>query len=305
VLKFISELSRLNMTKLERVTLEVMALNSLDELKVFDRRALQEKLDELTPKIMRLLTDGEIGTSVTEVYDDTAEEYENNPHTRLVIPEILELIDMVPDSSNVLDIGCGHGRDALFLSFPNETYRRAFLKPGLSGPISRKSFNVVAVDGSEKLLNLAKIRVNRLVDPIQPDLPNGGPLFIRNDIHDILRFRQIFGDSSFAGIWSCAALFTHTPEGLLTPIMEGIARLLAKDGVFFTSYTQQGESGRYDKLLLSSTGRIKYFSHPKVDNIAALAAQNGLKLIKSRYSDFEQKDRPIQKNLFVSQFFVK
>lgn len=291
------------MTKLEQVVLSVLGLRWLEELKKGDRLEIQSKLDDLTPDIIGRLNDSEICVSTRQVYDETAAEYEKNPHTRKVIPELPEFMEMVPDKALVLDMGCGHGRDTLFMSLSDPELRRSLMKnPGQKPP--DKTFSVVAVDGSIELLSLAEAKYARAVDE-RGSSRCESVAFINRDMHSNQGYERMFGKNFFRGIWSCAALFTHTPESHLDQTLSGMAKILTPGGIFFTSYTQQEENGRYNKLLLSSTGRIKWFSHPQAEQITNLAAQNGLRLLKSRYSDFEQKGHPIQKNLFVSQFFIK
>lgn len=85
-----------------------------------------------------------------------------------------------------------------------------------------------------------------------------------------------------------------------------VAKALKPGGLFFASYTSGlADGGRYDKLLLSSTGRIKYFSQPDPSQIAAAAGLNGLLLVSESLSDLEAKGRVIKKDLFVSQLYRK
>lgn len=298
--------NRGNVTKLERVALNFLGLNSLDELKTGDRLAIQTKLDKLTPKIMAALTEDEISASTKAVYNETATEYTANPHTKFIIPELLEFMGMLNNGNLVIDLGCGHGRDSLFMSCSDKVLRTSLINPDKKPltPIPEKALEVIGIDGSGTLLKIGGENVAKEFRSKKMFL-YGMPLLVNHDIHDLRGIERAFGTTEAKGIWSCAALFTHTPAGLLEEVMDGVSRLLMSGGVFFASYTQMGADNRYDKLLLSSTGRIKYFSRPDPLRIFEIAYQYGFRFHKSRQSGFEKAGILITNDLFVSQFFIK
>jgi len=114
-----------------------------------------------------------------------------------------------------------------------------------------------------------------------------------------------FPDHSFKGAWSCAAFLTHTPHEWVEPTLAQIARILAPGGIFAVSYAQRQPGQGYDYLKLSSTGRIKYFSHPKTAEIVELARRHGLALERETVNDYVEASGTVVKDLFVSQFFRK
>ena len=159
------------------------------------------------------------------------------------------------------------------------------------------SFCVIGIDGSTGMLEKAKENLRSHKNLALAHIP----LFMIGDMHDL----HALGAGSFAGIWSCTALFTHTPRQLLGRSLQSVAALLKTGGMFFASYTNGKVTDTYDKLLASSTGRIKYFSQPDPEEIAGLAEEHGLRLLKQSTSDFEMNGKVVQRDLFASQFFLK
>ncbi len=270
----------------------------------------QAVLDNITAEIMGSLSAKDILTDVREVYDETADEYAKNPHTQNVIDELIEFMDMLPENAEVLDLGCATGRDVFFMSIQDQAYRASQMGRLKNGKttlekyrVPSKVFRVTGVDHSEHLLLLADIRKNELIKmKLLPECtPTSYPYFTWANIHEI----DLVEHCEYDGIWSCAALYTHTPRQLIGPAMESATAAIKPGGILFLSYTNGSVEAKYDKLLLSSTGRIKYFSQPEPAIIWATAKKFGLEMTKESFSDFEINGKIIKKDLFVSQFFKK
>lgn len=110
------------------------------------------------------------------------------------------------NQQKILDVGCGSGRDSVF--FANQ------------------GFEVVAIDGSKSLIDLAK----------QTDM--------RID-WQCLRFHEIAKQSwqnQFTGIWACASLL-HVPFDDLTKLLNDLIRCLKSDGILYASF-KYGDSER-------------------------------------------------------------
>lgn len=259
----------------------------------------QPVLDELTPIIMRYVSPQDLLDHNRKVYDATAKQYAENPHNQDVIDEIITFMNRLPNGARVLDVGCAWGRDACFMAYDNGPFRAGLMgrkdKNGIPTreriPAPTKRFEVIGIDISLELLKIAQERARALGLSI---------LFIYDDMHDIFISASGTYADYFDGVWSCTALFTHTPRVLLEPAIASVARVLKPGGMFFVSYTNGAESGVYDKLLASSTGHVKYFSRPDPREVSKLAKKHGLLLIAQNFSDYKES-----KNLFVSQFFKK
>jgi SAM-dependent methyltransferase len=101
-----------------------------------------------------------------EYYNRHASDYYENT-VELSMGEYLErFMELIPDGAAVLDLGCGSGRDSLYL-----------LEQG---------YDVTALDGSEELCELAKIHIGQEV------------------LH--LTYNEIDFDEVFDGIWASASL---------------------------------------------------------------------------------------------------
>ena len=110
------------------------------------------------------------------------------------------------NQQKILDVGCGSGRDSVF--FANQ------------------GFEVVAIDGSQNVIDLAK-QTDTRID------------------WQCLRFDEIAKQSwqnQFTGIWACASLL-HMPFDDLPKILNDLIRCLKSDGILYASF-KYGDSER-------------------------------------------------------------
>ena len=133
-------------------------------------------------------------------------------------PYIDEFVRMLPCPGEVLDVGCGPGRDVLALT--------------------NRGIETVGIDVSHAMLTEALIHVPTHVPT---------PVFRQMDLR-----RLRYPPDTFSGIWSCASLH-HLPVHEAALTLEEFARVLRSDGVLYLAVEQgEGESvdslGRYRKL---------------------------------------------------------
>ncbi|MBI4080596.1 MAG: class I SAM-dependent methyltransferase [Candidatus Levybacteria bacterium] len=127
---------------------------------------------------------------------------------------IASFADQLKANDQVLDVGCGAGRDAHY-----------FIEHGL---------HVTGIDNSEKLIDLAKIKV--------PD----GAFFVMD-------FEELpLPKESFEGVWASASL-VHVPRENLLPILKRIHALLKPGGVFFSSW----RVGKGEKFTVEKRGNAE------------------------------------------------
>ena len=110
------------------------------------------------------------------------------------------------NQQKILDVGCGSGRDSVF--FANQ------------------GFEVVAIDGSKSLIELAQ-QTDTRID------------------WQCLRFDEIAKQSwqnQFTGIWACASLL-HMPFDDLPKILNDLLSCLKPNGVLYASF-KYGDSER-------------------------------------------------------------
>lgn len=120
------------------------------------------------------------------------------------IPEAKYLATLLPNSSNILDIGCGAGRDALLL-------------PGMG-------YQYIGVDFSEPMLEQAR----KLA-------PN--ERFILGDMYALP-----LKNSSFEGFWAAASLL-HIPKSEMGQILIEIRRIIKLGGIGFIA-VKEGKGER-------------------------------------------------------------
>jgi SAM-dependent methyltransferase len=318
-------------TKLETLVYSIPEFHQLRELTDENelkeaRKENQRILDEHCHIIIDQLTAQDLIEHCLKVYDETVTEYENNPHNKDIVDELIEFIGLLPDRGDVLDVGCGHGRDALFMSIQDPGFRKSLMqRPDNQGvttfekypAIPEKTLRVIGVDNSKQMLSLAIAKKRNLISNgqliVSPDrsfkglkgsIPKEFPAFVLMDMHQ-LDFPK---ETNFDGIWACTSLFTHTPKELMKPAILSLAKYLIPGGVLYLSYMNgkaggDKSAGAYDKLLMSSTGKIKYFSQPDPDEVREIAKKYHLRLEHESFDDFIINDKVIKKKLYVNQIF--
>lgn len=116
------------------------------------------------------------------------------------------------NQQKILDFGCGSGRDSVFFA--------------------NKGFEVVAIDGSKSLIDLAKQTDTRIN-------------------WQCLRFDEIAKQSwqnQFTGIWACASLL-HVPFDDLSKILNDLLSCLRPTGILYASFkygnSERKKDGRF------------------------------------------------------------
>jgi SAM-dependent methyltransferase len=162
--------------------------------------------------------------STIAFYDEHAEEYcETTSH--LDLNHLYErFLRELPRGAHILDAGCGSGRDS-----------KAFLYKG---------FQVTAIDASPRVIELAS-------------------RFLGGRCH-VLRFQEMEFPEAFDGIWACASIL-HIPKREVPDIMARFVRALKPRGVLYLS-VKQGKGERFAK-----DGR--FFSSYTENSLRGLARQ--------------------------------
>ena len=116
------------------------------------------------------------------------------------------------NQQKILDVGCGSGRDSVF--FANQ------------------GFEVVAIDGSKSLIELAQ-QTDTRID------------------WQCLRFDEIAKQSwqnQFTGIWACASLL-HVPFDELPKLLNDLILCIKPDGILYASFkygdAEREKDGRF------------------------------------------------------------
>ena len=144
-------------------------------------------------------------------YDEKASTYYQQTHAVSLEDIYSQFMDKLTSESDqtILDVGCGSGRDSIYFA--------------------SLGFTVTAVDGSAKLLNLAKEDCEHDIDWLQ------------------LRFKDIVKQNwvnYFTGIWACASLL-HLPFSELPSVLNVLVAALKTGGIIYLSF-KYGNSERLD-----------------------------------------------------------
>lgn len=168
-------------------------------------------------------------------YNQNAEEYFN----KTVNVSMQELYDQfeayLKPGDKILDLGCGSGRDS-----------RYFLSKG---------YDVVSVDGSKAMCNLAETYIGKKV---------------RN-----ITFEKLDYDNEFDAVWACASL-VHVDMGEITDVLFRIQRALKKKGILYASW-KYGKGERIEKQ--------KYYADYDEESINSLFSDASMKVAKIWISD--------------------
>lgn len=272
---------------------------------------VQKRLDEIATEVCRKVGDDELMWHMVIVYNETAATDAKSPEHGNVPDALLTFMNYIPDGARVLDIGCGFGRDSVFMALRDSEKRQQFMgcmKDGKTAlerfGVPGRSFHVTGIDSSSTMMAHASIFAEQYgFDPgygSRWGLPSSVCFAERMDMYHLRGDRL----GRFDGIWSSSALFMHTPEALMRPAMGNVAALLKKDGVFGVTYARNTKVVPHDNLRYSRTGEIKYFSRPLPWEVITYAEAVGFVHCEEEFSDRVVGDT-VQKDFFITQFFEK
>lgn len=161
------------------------------------------------------------------------------PETKEVMGALNNFVRMLPRGGKVLDIGCGAGRDSLFLY--------------------KKGLDVTGIDFSKKMIKEAE-RLNPKIKYRVMDFEN-------------LRFKN--GD--FNGIWANASLH-HIPKTHLEKVVSKIYRILKSGGILFIKVKYGNREGIRKGVKFGKTLE-RYFAFYKPRELAKIVKSTGFKIL--------------------------
>jgi ubiquinone/menaquinone biosynthesis C-methylase UbiE len=173
-------------------------------------------------------------------FDICAKEYDKN--TKVLNKRQLcvrkEFISFLKPDAKILDIGCGPGRDAKIFS--------------------NKGFNVVGIDISKNMLQIARKNAPKAKFK-QTDLLN-------------MDFQKCFFDA----IWFEAALLVIQKKDAIK-VLKNIRRILKKEGIFYVSVKEgKGEDFEFDKRY----NVTKFKAYYTKTELEILLKKAGFKILK-------------------------
>lgn len=146
------------------------------------------------------------GKNTEELYDAAAKVYDAKLDSGFISARIrkylrAKVISENPEGSNLLDIGCGTGAEAIYFA--------------------ERGFNISGIDISQGMLNEAELKVNtkNLRDKVKLQKLNAEDL-------------SVFGDNSFDGAYSNFNVVNHMENPVM--FINELYRVLKPGGKFFT-----------------------------------------------------------------------
>ena len=162
---------------------------------------------------------------------------------------------LLPEGSYILDFGCGSGRDSKY-----------FIEHG---------YKVKAIDGSEKLCELATLYIGQKVE--------------------CMKFDELSDESLYDGIWACSSII-HVERKNLPKILRKMIKALKEYGVIYTCFkigneeiVQDGKYYNYmtkelleDMLKQVNSEIVNYYESGTSPNVDRPIATWGNYLIKKK-----------------------
>ncbi|MCD4746141.1 MAG: class I SAM-dependent methyltransferase [Bacteroidales bacterium] len=189
-------------------------------------------------------------------YDNYAQEYSDNIAKLAPIEKLVEFCNLLVHNAEILDLGCGSGRDS-----------KIFIEKG---------YNVTGIDLADNLLKIAKAQVPKAV-------------FSKMDIR---KLKLGFNDDQFNGIWASASLL-HIPKNDIPETLKGLRCILKKDGIMYISL-KEGIGEKYEPDLRYGTDAFKFWAYFTFNEAKLLIEKAGFKIIKAEinYSDSTYTTNP-------------
>lgn len=203
-------------------------------------------------------------TKTIGVYNAMADKYAKKLNDYAPRPEQEKFVSLLPKNTTILDAGCGPGRDCEY-----------FIKQG---------FQVVGVDLSDKLLDIAKQRV-----------PQAS--FVKQDLRAL-----DFSPGSFDGIWACASLL-HLHRAEVPQVLENFFHMLKPGGALFVMVKEgKGEADVKESL---SSNMVRHFTYFMLEELKKLLEKAHFS-VEEMYTWKEEVRRPGRRDLvWISSFARK
>ncbi|MCD4759608.1 class I SAM-dependent methyltransferase [archaeon] len=193
----------------------------------------------------------------SSVYDKIAEPYakEFSKPSKY----IKEFLALLPKNAKILDVGCGVGVDAGFMS--------------------SKDFEIIGIDLSKKMLNIARQKFPQIN-------------FRKQDIRKI-----DFPPNSFDGILASCSLI-HIPKKDVPDLLEKFHQILKKDGTIYLAL----QGGKSEEIFIDEPFKPDeklFLNIISFDEIKNLLVKNGFSIVKKYEREPKSKGELNYTKLYV------
>jgi ubiquinone/menaquinone biosynthesis C-methylase UbiE len=175
-------------------------------------------------------------------YDKIAEEFHKRNAKSIWSKEYQIFAQLMGDRKDILEIGCGTGRDA--------------------EELINLGFTYTGIDASIGMLKLAQERI-----------PQG-----KFQVGDF--FKLDFADNNFDGFWAAAA-FLHVPKADIDLVIKESYRILKPGGIGFISMKEKTHKEEGVIHEEKYGGIQRYFAFYTQDEFAKILERNGFKIVES------------------------
>ncbi len=142
--------------------------------------------------------------------------------------------------ARILDVGCGSGRDALFLS--------------------QKGLTITGIDFSKELIQIAREKVPQAT-------------FLVMDFEKLT-----FSNNSFDGIWANASLL-HMPRKKLLPVLKKLYKILVAGGYVFMQF-RVGEGEKFTLERRGNAMLKRFYAYYSCDELKNMLKQAGFRKLQ-------------------------
>jgi ubiquinone/menaquinone biosynthesis C-methylase UbiE len=182
-------------------------------------------------------------------YDNNSEEYANALYTIVPIESINLFLSYLPSSPNILEAGCGPGRES-----------SVFIEKGAI---------VTGVDVSEGLLKIAKAK-------------NPNAKYIKTNFLNLP-----FADSVFDGVWSHASLVHLEKISDVKLALSEFKRVLKSNGILYV-YVKMQTGGKKTEIIKDSlSNHERFFRFYEPEELRKLLTSSGFEIITFGLKDDE------------------
>ena len=192
-------------------------------------------------------------------YDDNAEFYQRQALRHIPVAQFNDFMRFLPEKTQVLDIGCGTGRD--------------------TAELAKRGLDVVGLDLSSGMINLAK--------KTHPHLK-----FIQGNFLDLP-----FADNSFIGVWGLAALVHLESVAAAKKALAEFQRVLKPGGILFLRVKANLKNNKFETVKdLQGAGErfFQYFTQAELKKYLQAAGFSLLKMQQYPERQIQRYSQPVE-----------